>query len=334
MAKSELSRTPTEADPKSNGRTRRRLPVALRDDQPGASTAPAPTFDARTARRLMKRQSMMRRKFWQHPLALTGILIIIFWIIVAVFAPLIAPYEPNAHIAARYQTPSTEHWFGTDSLGRDIFSRIVYGSRVSLPYAVILVIVSSMLGSLLGAIAGYFGGWVDEVIMRITDMFFAVPTIILALAVAAAFGPGLRNALFALVLVAWPAYARVVRSFVLSYRSADYVSSSRLLGSSTARTLFVEILPNLAGPVAVLAMLEMGNAVLLLSALSFLGLGAQPPAAEWGRMVADGAAVLHQWQVGTFAGFAILTVVLAFNLIGDTLRDVVDPRIAKQMKAG
>jgi peptide/nickel transport system permease protein len=269
---------------------------------------------------------------WRRPLALVGITVIGAWAVIAIFAPLIAPQDPLAQKFGILSAPSAVHWFGTDELGRDVFSRVLYGARVTLPLAVILVIAAMIIGAVLGGIAGFFGGWVDNVIMRLADLVFAFPGIILALAVAAALGPQLRNAVIAVVVVSWPSYARLVRSLVLSARSSQYVVASRLLGSSGPRILFVDVRPNAAGPVLVLAALDIGNAVLLLSGLSFLGLGAQPPTAEWGAMVAEGAQNFNDWWVGMYPGLAILTVVLAFNFIGDTLRDMLDPRTARAVR--
>jgi peptide/nickel transport system permease protein len=209
---------------------------------------------------------------------------------------------------------------------------VLYGSRITLPLSVILVVASMIIGAVLGGVAGFFGGWVDNVLMRLADLVFAFPGIILALAVAAALGAQLRNAVIAVVVVSWPSYARLVRSLVLTARSARYVIASRLLGSSGLRVLFVDIRPNAAGPVLVLAALDVGNAVLLLSGLSFLGLGAQPPTAEWGAMVAEGVQNFNDWWVGLMPGLAILTVVLAFNFIGDSLRDMLDPRTARAVR--
>jgi ABC-type dipeptide/oligopeptide/nickel transport system permease subunit len=273
------------------------------------------------------------RSPWRQPLAVIGFTLLTIWIVIAVFAPLLAPSSPNAQDAAILAGPSAHHWFGTDELGRDVLSRVFYGSRISLPLAVILVVFAMAIGSVLGALAGFFGGWVDSLIMRLADLVFAFPGIILALAIAAALGAQLRNAVIAVVIVSWPSYARLVRSLVLSARSSQYVVSSRLLGASGLRTLFVDIRPNSAGPVLVVAALDVGNAVLLLSGLSFLGLGAQPPTAEWGAMVAAGAQNFDRWWVGLFPGLAILTVVLAFNFIGDTMRDVLDPRTARAVRA-
>jgi len=270
---------------------------------------------------------------WRQPLAVVGVSIILFWIVLALSAGFVAPHEPLAQSFPRFQPPSAAHPFGTDGVGRDVLTRVIYGARISLPMAVLLVSLSGTIGSFLGAIAGYYGGRIDQVIMRMVDMFFAFPTIILAMAVAAALGPDLRNAVLAIVVVSWPTYARVVRGLVLTHRSSDYVNASRLLGSSARRSLLRDVMPNVAGPVLVLATLELGTAVLLLSGLSFLGLGARPPSPEWGAMVADGARTFDRWWVGTFPGLAILTVVMAFNFIGDTLRDALDPRTARAIRS-
>jgi ABC-type dipeptide/oligopeptide/nickel transport system permease subunit len=266
---------------------------------------------------------------WRRPLALVGLAVIGAWAVIAIFAPLIVPYNPLAQQFNILADPSAAHWFGTDELGRDVFSRVLYGARITLPLAVLLIIAAMIIGAVIGGVAGYFGGWVDNALMRLADLVFAFPGIILALAIAAALGPQLRNAVIAVVVVSWPAYARLVRSLVLSARSAQYVVASRLLGSSGLRILFTDIRPNAAGPVLVLAALGIGDAVLLLSGLSFLGLGAQPPTAEWGAMVAEGTQNFNDWWVGLYPGLAILTVVLAFNFIGDALRDQLDPRTAR-----
>ncbi len=269
---------------------------------------------------------------WRQPLAIVGVVTIAAWLFLAIFAPLVAPFNPNSQDADKFIMPSAAHWMGTDELGRDIWSRTIYGARISLPYSVLLVFFSAILGSVIGGISGYFGGRTDAIIMRITDMFFAFPAIVLAMAVAAALGPQIRNAVIAITIVSWPIYARLVRGLILNAKQNDYVTAATLLGSSARRTLIVDLRPNLAGPVFVLAALEVGNALLLLSGLSFLGLGAQPPAAEWGSMVSIGAINFDRWWVGLFPGLAILTAVLAFNFIGDALRDALDPRTAKALR--
>jgi peptide/nickel transport system permease protein len=268
------------------------------------------------------------RPAWRQPLAVAGSVIALAWLVVAIFAPWIAPYDPLAQTFAPSQGPTGAHLFGTDELGRDVLSRVIHGSRVSVPIALLLVTLAAAIGGLVGGLAGYFRGIVDGVSMRMVDLVFAFPPIILAMVVAAVLGRGLRNAALAIVVVAWPSYARVVRGLVLSVGDSEYVQSARLLGSSARRTLFRDVLPNVAGPVLVLATLDLANAILLLSGLSFLGLGAQPPQAEWGSMVANGAQYFQWWWIGTFPGLAIFTAVLAFNFLGDSLRDFFDPQTA------
>jgi peptide/nickel transport system permease protein len=273
-----------------------------------------------------RRESGRLRPAWRQPLAVIGAVIAVGWIVVAVFAPLIAPHDPLAQIFPPSRSPSGAHLFGTDELGRDVLSRVIYGSRVSVPIALLLVSLAAVIGGFVGGLAGYFRGLVDGFAMRIVDLVFAFPPIILAMVVAAVLGRGLGNAALAIVVVAWPSYARVVRGLVLSVGDTEYVESTRLLGSSARRTLFRDVLPNVAGPVLVLATLDLANAILLLSGLSFLGLGAQPPDAEWGSMVAEGAQYFQWWWIGTFPGLAIFTAVLAFNFLGDSLRDLFDPQ--------
>jgi peptide/nickel transport system permease protein len=269
---------------------------------------------------------------WTQPLAIAGLALAGAWILVVIFVPLIAPYDPLAQSAQLFLAPSPAHVLGTDELGRDLLSRVLWGSRLSLPLAFFLVAMAVAIGGALGGLAGYFGGWVDEIVMRATDLVFAFPTIILAMAVTAALGPSLRNAVLAVVIVFWPAYARVVRGLVMSLGQADYVSVTRLLGASSRRALIVDVLPNVAGPVMVLATLDLGNAILLLAGLSFLGLGAQPPTPEWGSMVNTGTQFFERWWMGTFPGLAILSTVLAFNFLGDSLRDALDPRSSWAVK--
>ncbi len=281
-----------------------------------------------TALRIRWRRRSRIRQTWRQPLAITGGVIVLAWIVLAVFAPLIAPDDPLAQVFPPAHGPSFHHLFGTDELGRDVFSRVLHGSRVTLPIALLLVGLAASIGGLVGAVAGYFRGPVDGVFMRSADLVFAFPPIILAMVVTAVLGRGLQNAALAIVVVAWPSYARVVRGLVLSVGDSEYVQAGRLLGASARRTLFRDVLPNVAGPVLVLATLDLANAILLLSGLSFLGLGAQPPAAEWGSMVAEGTQYFQWWWIGTFPGLAIFTVVLAFNFIGDSLRDIFDPKTA------
>ncbi|MEU8386713.1 ABC transporter permease [Micromonospora sp. NPDC048842] len=269
------------------------------------------------------------RPVWRQPITVVALTILGGWLLLALLADVLAPYDPLAQSADTYASPSGAHWFGTDSLGRDILSRVIHGARLSIPLALAIVSLALLVGGLLGLVAGYVGRFVDEALMRLTDLVFAFPQIILAMAVTAAFGPNTRNAVLALVIVSWPVYARVIRSAVLSMRGDDYLNAARLLGVGPIRALRRDVLPNSIGPAIVLATLELGNAVLLLAALSFLGLGPRPPAAEWGSMVALGAQDLSMWWVSVFPGLAILTVVMAFNVLGDALRDRLDPRYTK-----
>ena len=262
---------------------------------------------------------------WRTPLGIIGTVIAVAWIVVAFTAQWWVPYPPNAQSLPRLQAPGVETLLGTDGNGRDIFSRLMTGATVTIPLALTLVIAALVIGTIIGALAGYFGGWIDETLMRITDLFMAFPTVILAMVVAASLGPSLFNAVIAAVVVSWPQYSRVTRSIVLSLRNQNYVIAGRLLGHSPARTLVVDILPNVAGPLLVLATLDIGAAILLLSGLSFLGLGAQPPMAEWGSMISAAMQNFDAWWLGVFPGLAILTVVLAFNFLGDAMRDVLDP---------
>jgi peptide/nickel transport system permease protein len=272
------------------------------------------------------RAERVARRRHSRGLTVAACVILAAWALVAVFAPLLAPHDPLAQSGPYYASPSAAHWFGTDQLGRDILSRILYGARLSLPLAVVIVALALLIGGGLGLIAGYIGRWVDESLMRLTDLVFAFPPIILAMVVTAAFGPSARNAVLALVLVSWPTYARVVRSAVLSIRSSDFLHASRLLGVGPWQALRRDVVPNSVGPSVVLASLELGNAVLMLASLSFLGLGPRPPAPEWGAMIAAGSNDLSKWWVSIIPGIAILTAVLAFNLLGDAVRDWLDPR--------
>jgi peptide/nickel transport system permease protein len=290
------------------------------------STVAAPEEPLRSTARWRSRPAL------RQPLAVVGAAIAVLWLVVAVFAPLIAPHDPLEQSFVPFSPPSAEHPFGTDELGRDVLSRVIHGARISLPLGLLLVLLASTIGGVLGMLAGYFRGVIDGAVMRVADLVFAFPAIILAMVVTAALGRGLTNAVLALVIVAWPSYARVVRSLVLSVGDSEYVWATRLLGGSARRALVRDVLPNVVGPVLVLATLDIGNAILLLSGLSFLGLGAQPPDAEWGSMVATGAQQFQFWWMGTFPGLAIFTAVLAFNFIGDSLRDVFDPRTARESR--
>lgn len=262
-----------------------------------------------------------------NPLIVLGAVIVVTWIVVAILAPLIAPYGPlQQDIMHRLQPPGAGHLFGTDDLGRDVLSRIMYGAGISLPIGALLVLIGGVVGTTVGTIAGYVGGAVDETLMRLTDLIFAFPTIILAMAVAAALGPSLDHSLLAILIVWWPSYARLARSMVLTVSQEEYVTAARAVGLSPTRLLLSHIVRNAMGPIVVLATLDLGNAILTFSGLSFLGLGATPPTPEWGSMVSTGAQEMDQWWLGVFPGLAIWTVVLAFNALGDGLRDALDPR--------
>ena len=263
-------------------------------------------------------------------LFMAGSLVCFVWILVAVFSYQIVPYDPLAQdLERRFEPPSFVHWFGTDTLGRDIFSRVIVGSRLSLTAGIITVLIAGTIGSLFGAVAGYFGGLIDDIMMRISEMVMAFPAIILAMTITAALGPSLYNTILAMVIVSWPNYARVMRSMVIYIKQNEYVDASRALGASESRTMFVEVLPNSLGPVIVMGTLDLGNAILIFSGLSFLGLGAPPPNPEWGAMVADGMQNFGYWWIGSFPGLAIFTISIAANFLGDGLRDYLDPRLRK-----
>ena len=265
---------------------------------------------------------------WRTPLGITGAAVALVWILIAVLGPALWPHDPLAQDFARLEAPSGAHWFGTDELGRDVFTRVLAGAQVTLPLAILLVGLSVVIGGVLGLAAGFFGRWVDETVMRLTDLVMAFPTVILAMVVAASLGASLLNAVLAALVVSWPAYARVARGLVVGIRQADYVLADRLLGFSPLRSLGTDIVPMVTGPVLILASLDIGTATLLLSGLSFLGLGAKPPTAEWGSMVATAIQNFDSWWMGVFPGLAILTVVMAFNFLGDALRDGLDPHTA------
>lgn len=262
---------------------------------------------------------------WRTPLAIVGVVIALVWVIIAILAPWISPHDPLAQDLPRLTPPGDVSVLGTDALGRDVFSRLLTGARVTMPYALIMVASATIIGTVIGSVSGYVGRWVDETLMRLTDLVMAFPTVILAMVIAASLGASLMNAVIAGIVVSWPQYARVVRSHVLSLRTHNYVVAGRLLGYSPWKSLRRDILPNIAGPVLVLASLDIGTAILLLTGLSFLGLGAQPPMAEWGAMISTAMNNTDAWWLGVFPGLAILTVVMAFNFIGDSMRDAFDP---------
>jgi peptide/nickel transport system permease protein len=248
--------------------------------------------------------------------------------LIAAFAPLIAPFDPLAQaLDKRLLPPSSTNWFGTDALGRDIFSRIVYGTRITLVIVLLVVVTVGPFGLLIGAISGYYGGWVDRLLMRITDVFLAFPRLVLALAFVAALGPGIVNAIIAIAITTWPPYARVARAETMVIRNQDYIAAMRLQGASQARIIWKHVVPMCMSSLIVRTTFDMAGIILTAAGLGFLGLGAQPPMPEWGAMISAGREqIFDQWWVATFPGVAICIVALGFNLLGDGLRDVMDAR--------
>ncbi|HEY5820133.1 MAG TPA: ABC transporter permease [Mesorhizobium sp.] len=257
-----------------------------------------------------------------------AVIVVAILLLTALFAPLIATHDPIlVDLPNALKPPSGANWFGTDELGRDIFSRIVYGSRITLFIIVLVSIIVGPLGLIVGATSGYFGGWVDTVMMRITDIFLSFPSLILCLAFVAALGAGLENAIVAIALTSWPPIARLARAETLTFRNADYISASRMQGASTLRIIGKSIIPMCIPSVLVRITLSMASVILTAAGLGFLGLGAQPPLPEWGAMIATGRNyMLDSWWLVTFPGLTILLVSLAFNLLGDGLRDALDPK--------
>ncbi|QPF72086.1 ABC transporter permease [Roseateles sp. DAIF2] len=269
------------------------------------------------------------RTFARNRLALAGLIIVLGLVLLAAFAPQLAPYHPHVGdlSTTRLLPPSAAHWFGTDDQGRDILSRIIHGSRITLFVVVLVALLAAPIGLIVGTVAGYRGGWIDGALMRITDIFLAFPRLILALAFVAALGPGIENAVLAIALTSWPPYARIARAETLTIRQADYISAVQLVGASHSRIVLRHIMPLCLPSVIVRVTLDMAGIILTAAGLGFLGLGAQPPLPEWGAMIAAGRQyVLDQWWVAAGPGLAIFIVSLAFNLLGDGLRDALDPK--------
>jgi len=262
----------------------------------------------------------------KRPQVAFGLVIGIFWLIVLCSVSIWAPYDPLEAVSPRLLAPNMSHLLGTDALGRDVLTRVLYGARESMPIAAAVIICATVIGTLLGAVAGYAGGWVDAVVMRITDVVMAFPAILLAMAISAALGPGLRNGFIAILIVWWPIYARLVRGQVLSIKQREHVEAAISIGATRRRILQKHVMPMAITPVLVNATMVFGQVVLFLASLSFLGLGALPPSPEWGSMITEGAKNFYQWWIAVGPGLAILTVVLGFNFLGDGLRDVLDPR--------
>ncbi len=263
-----------------------------------------------------------------NPLAMVGVAIVLALLVAAAIAPLLTEYSPFAQeLRERLRPPDATHWMGTDELGRDIYSRVLHGARLTLYIVALVAVIAAPVGLLIGTVAGYVGGWVDAVLMRITDIFLAFPRLILALAFVAALGPGIENAVLAIAITAWPPYARIARAETLTIRHSDFIAAVRLQGASQARIIARHIVPLCVSSVIIRVTLDMAGIILTAAGLGFLGLGAQPPLPEWGAMVSSGRQfLLDQWWVSTMPGIAILVVCLGFNLLGDGLRDVLDPK--------
>jgi peptide/nickel transport system permease protein len=271
--------------------------------------------------------------FRGNTLAMLGLLVLAFLVLAAIFAPLLATHDPFAQNLAQRLLPPGEggHLLGSDSLGRDIYSRLLYGARISIYIVVLVVMVAPVMGLIVGTVAGYAGGWIDVVLMRITDIFLAFPRLILALAFVAALGAGIENAVLAISLTAWPPYARIARAETLTIRNSDYIHAIRLQGAGPLRIVTRHVWPLCISSLVIRVTLDMAGIILTAAGLGFLGLGAQPPSPEWGAMISEGRKyILDSWWVATIPGIAIFAISLAFNLLGDGLRDVLDPKDSGQ----
>jgi peptide/nickel transport system permease protein len=289
--------------------------------------------------RPLRAPASRRREVWEallaNRLALVGLVVLALVVLAAVLGPWLAPYAPNAvNVPERLSPPSAAHWFGTDELGRDVFSRVLVAARVSIQVAGIAVGISLAAGVTLGLVAGFYGRWIDDAIMRVMDMVFSFPAILLAIAIVAVLGPSMANAMIAIGIVFTPFFARITRGSVLSVRQEVYVRAARSLGAGDLRLLRLHILPNVLAPIIVQTSISLAFAILNEAALSFLGVGVQPPRASWGRMLFEGRGFMQQaWWMAVFPGLAIFTTVLAFNVVGDALRDALDPRQKSAIEA-
>ena len=295
------------------------------------TTVPLPDLqsDARAVRWENLRRGLYR--FRTNVLSMIGLGILVFVVLVAVAAPYIVPFPDDAagdvHPRDRLLPPDGVHYFGTDNVGRDIYSRVLLGTGLALQVGVVIIFLATTIGVTIGGVAGYFGGWIDDLLMRITDIFLTVPALVLAIAVTAALGKGITNVMIGISLVWWPGFARLTRALVLALKEEPFVEAARGLGASHARILFRHILPNAISPIIVKMSTDFGFAILTAAALGFIGLGAQPPTPEWGAMINEGRDYFpDKWWVATFPGMAIFIVVFSWNLLGDGLRDVLDPR--------
>lgn len=271
------------------------------------------------------------KRLKKNRMAMMGLIVLFLLIVSAIFADYVAPYHyDEQNLNATFQPPSARHWFGTDSMGRDIFSRVIYGGRVSLLIGLVSVSISGTIGGILGAAAGFYGGRVDNIIMRALDVLLAVPAILLAITIATTLGPGLFNLMIAVGVSSVPSFARMVRASVLSIKEQEFVESARLAGCSDSQIIFIHLLPNIMAPIIVQATLGIALAILSASSLSFIGLGIRPPQPEWGAMLSAGRNYIRDyWHIVTFPGLAIMVTILSLNLLGDGLRDALDPRLRK-----
>jgi len=273
-----------------------------------------------------------RNRWWRqllrNRLAAIGAVVVLLWVVLALVAPFITRYDPITSQDAynNLTAPTSSHWLGTDDNGRDVLSRLAYGGRASLGIGVVVVAAGIVVGLLLGGISGFVGGLVDDVIMRLAEIIFAFPIIVLAMAVSAALGPSLTNTVIAMSVVWWPTYARVIRGMVLELKGREFVTAARAVGASEWRILLRTVLPNTISPIVVLATLDLGNAILTVAGLSFIGFGVPAPNPEWGAMVSDAQKYPDQWWLFLFPGLAIFTAIMGFNFFGDALRDALDPR--------
>jgi peptide/nickel transport system permease protein len=276
------------------------------------------------------------RLVWRNPLTAVGSSVTLLLILVALLAPWIAPYPQDvskSHIKEQFHPPSLNHPFGTDELGRDVFSRVIYGSRISLEVGILAIGLALLIGIPLGVIAGSSGGLLDEVIMRVTDTFLSFPSLLLAMAISAMLGPNLRNARIAIAISWWPWYTRLLRGEAIAVKERDFVAAARAVGASWGRVIFKHVLPNSLTPIIIQASMDFGSIILTCASLSFLGLGAQPPTPEWGLMISTGRTFfLTHWWIVTFPGIAIFIAVLSFNLVGDGLREILDPKMRRRRR--
>jgi peptide/nickel transport system permease protein len=272
------------------------------------------------------------RRFMRNPLGVVGLVIVVLLLFCAAFAPLLATHDPYLpSLTDRLAAPSATYWLGADELGRDIYSRILYGSQLTLLIVALVIVTSAPIGLIIGAVSGTVGGWVDVIFMRITDVFLAIPKLLLALAFVAALGPGITNAALAITLTAWPPYARLARAEALIVRNSDYVNAVRLAGASEFRIIVFHVIPMCLSSVIVRMTFDMAGIILTAAGLGFIGLGAQPPLPEWGAMISTGRKfIFDQWWVATVPGIAIFTVSLGFNLLGDAMRDLLDPHLRQR----